>query len=137
MQHLPGIFSHFLNHIKVQFFALFLNTTINRLTFWIGNIKLLKSSQNKKDLNDLTTAPFSVFFCCWQLRKRFQKQVSCDVIKVLLISWWLWFHKSFSFKNSLIWKILKRAKIAFNCKCLEVNQNDLVISYLVSVYGSW
>ena len=27
---------------------------------------LLKSSQNKKDLNDVTAVPFSVFFCCWQ-----------------------------------------------------------------------
>ena len=31
---------------------------------------LLKASRNKKDLNDVTAAPFSVFFCCWQLRKR-------------------------------------------------------------------
>ena len=26
---------------------------------------LLKLSRNKKDLNDVTAAPFLVFFCCW------------------------------------------------------------------------
>ena len=45
---------------------------------------LLKSSRNKKDLNDVTAAQFLVFFCCWQLRKRHRKPGSCDVIKVLL-----------------------------------------------------
>ena len=30
-------------------------------------------------------APFLVFFGCWKLRKRHQKQGSCDVIRVLLI----------------------------------------------------
>ena len=44
-------------------------------------LKLLKLSRNKKDLNDVTAAPFSVF----QLRKRHWKWGSCDVIKVLLI----------------------------------------------------
>ena len=48
----------------------------------------IKSSQNKKDPNDVTAALFLVgFFCCWQLRKRQRKRGSCDVIKVLLISW--------------------------------------------------
>ena len=50
---------------------------------FIENNKL-KSSRNKKDLNDVT-ARFLCFFCCWQLRKRRRKQGSCDVIKVLLI----------------------------------------------------
>ena len=30
----------------------------------------LKLSRNKKDLNDITAAPFLVLFCCRQLRKR-------------------------------------------------------------------
>ena len=52
---------------------------------------LLKSSWNKKDLDDVTADPFFVcVFCCWQLRKRYQQRGSCDVIKVLLISWQLY-----------------------------------------------
>ena len=45
----------------------------------------LKSSRNKKVLNDVTAATFSVFFCCWKQRKRHRKRTSCDVINVLLI----------------------------------------------------
>ena len=30
---------------------------------------ILKSSQNKKDLNDVTADPFLVFFCCCQMKK--------------------------------------------------------------------
>ena len=45
--------------------------------------EIVKSSRNKKELNDITAAPFSVFFCSWQLRKRHRKRGSCDVIKVL------------------------------------------------------
>ena len=44
----------------------------------------IKSSQNKKDLNDVTAAPFLVFFCYWQMRKIHRKRGSCDVIKVLI-----------------------------------------------------
>ena len=40
---------------------------------------ILKSSWNKKDLNDVTAAPFLVFFCCWQLRKRLHNWCSCGV----------------------------------------------------------
>ena len=50
----------------------------------------LKSSQNKKDLNDVTAVLFSVFSCCWQLKKRHWKRGNCDVIKVLLILWRLY-----------------------------------------------
>ena len=46
----------------------------------------VNSSQHKKNLNDVSAAPFWCFFCCWQLRKRHQKWGSCDVIKILLIS---------------------------------------------------
>ena len=47
---------------------------------------LLKSSQKKKELNDVTNAPFLVYFS--QLpaaKKKHRNQGSCDVIKVLLI----------------------------------------------------
>ena len=56
--------------------------------FWVFYCFFLKSSRNKKDLNDVTAAPsFWWFFCCWQLRKRHRKQGICDIIKVLLIPW--------------------------------------------------
>ena len=45
------------------------------------NIVKVKSSRNKKDLNEVTAVPFLVVFCCWQLRKRHRKRGSCDVIK--------------------------------------------------------
>ena len=47
---------------------------------------LLKLSRNKKDHNDVTAAPFSVFFLLLVAEKRHQKWGSYDVIKVLLIS---------------------------------------------------
>ena len=53
-------------------------------------VMLLKSSRNKKDLNDITAAPFSVSFSQLQAAKKHQKRGSCDVIKVLLISWQLY-----------------------------------------------
>ena len=37
------------------------------------NIMLLKSSQNKKDLNDVTAAPFSVFFLLLAAEKKTPK----------------------------------------------------------------
>ena len=49
----------------------------------------LKLSRNIKVLNDITAAPFLVFFCYWQLRKKHLKLGSCDVITVLLILWQL------------------------------------------------
>ena len=58
---------------------------------WVGLVAIegclrkkvlyLKSSRNKKDLNNVTATPFLVFFCCWQLKKRHQKRCSCDIIK--------------------------------------------------------
>ena len=49
-------------------------------------LMVLKSSRNKKDLNDVTAAPFSVSFSQLAAAKKHQKRGSCDVIKVLLIS---------------------------------------------------
>ena len=48
-------------------------------------LNTLKSSQNKKDLNDVTAAPL-VFFLLLAAEKRHRKWGSCDVIKILLIS---------------------------------------------------
>ena len=45
----------------------------------------LKSSQNKKDLNDVTAAPFSMSFSQLPAAKKHPKLGSCDVIKILLI----------------------------------------------------
>jgi hypothetical protein len=47
---------------------------------------VLKLSRNKKDLNDVTAAPFSVFLSQLPTAKKHRKRGSCDVIKVLLIS---------------------------------------------------
>ena len=49
------------------------------------SMQLLKSSRNKKDLNDVTAAPFSVSFSQLPAAKKHRKRGSCDVIKVLLI----------------------------------------------------
>ena len=46
---------------------------------------LLKSSRNKKDLNYVTAARFSVSFSQLPAAKKHQKAGSCEVIKVLLI----------------------------------------------------
>ena len=46
---------------------------------------LLKSSRNKKDLNDITAATFLVSFSQLPAAKKHQKAGSCEVIKVLLI----------------------------------------------------
>ena len=51
-------------------------------------------SQNKKDCNDVNAALFSVFFCCWQLKKGHRK---LWFIKVLLISWHCSGNKPFNF----------------------------------------
>ena len=57
-------------------------------------VKKLKSSRNKKDLkkdlNDVTAAPFSESFFQLPTAKQHQKRGSCDVIKVLLFSWRLY-----------------------------------------------
>ena len=45
----------------------------------------LKSSQNKKDLNDVTAARFPVSFSQLPAAEKHQKPGSCDIIKVLLI----------------------------------------------------
>ena len=51
----------------------------------------LKSSQNKRDLNDITAALFSVSFSQLQAaKKQHRKRGSYDVIKVLCISWQLY-----------------------------------------------
>ena len=46
----------------------------------------VKLSQNKKDLNDVTAALFSVSFSQLPAAKKHKKRGSCDVIKVLFIS---------------------------------------------------
>ena len=50
---------------------------------------ILKLSQNKKDLNDITAALFSVSFSQLPVANKYRKRGSCDVIKVFLILWWL------------------------------------------------
>ena len=50
-------------------------------------LHLLKSSRNKKDLNNITAAPFSLPFSQCQQQKNTKKRGSCDFIKILLISW--------------------------------------------------
>ena len=52
------------------------------LLMFLTTLRYLKLSRNKKDLNDATAAPFWVFFCCWQLRKRHRKRGSCDVLLI-------------------------------------------------------
>ena len=47
---------------------------------------MLKTSRNKKDLNDVTAAPFSVFFCCWQLRKRHRRRAAVMSLRSFLFS---------------------------------------------------
>ena len=47
---------------------------------------ILKLSQNKKGLNDVTDTPFSVIFLLLAAEKKTGKRGSCDVIKVPLIS---------------------------------------------------
>ena len=63
-------------------------------TFWHTTMTtyyvVLKSSRNKKDLNDVTAARFSVSFSQLPAAKKHPKLGSCDVIKVLLISWRLY-----------------------------------------------
>ena len=54
------------------------------LSFWL-TLNLIKSPRNKKDLNDVTAASFSVSFTQLPTAKKHQKRGSCDVIKVLLI----------------------------------------------------
>jgi hypothetical protein len=50
---------------------LLLFTEFPKVPYTMLQHSVLKSTLNKKDLNDVTSAPFSVcFFCCWQLRKR-------------------------------------------------------------------
>ena len=57
----------------------------------MGSLKIknigptLKSSQNKKDLNYVTAAQFSVSSSQLPAAKKHQKPGSCEVIKVLLI----------------------------------------------------
>jgi hypothetical protein len=47
----------------------------------------MKSSRNKKDLNDVTAAPFLMSFSKLPAaKKKHQKRGTCNVIKVLLIS---------------------------------------------------
>ena len=53
--------------------------------FWVKGVRL-KSSRNKKDLNDVTAALFLVSFSQLPAAKKHRKRGSCDVIKVLLIS---------------------------------------------------
>ena len=55
------------------------------------------------------------FFCCWQLRKRHRKPGSCDVIKVLLISWRLYLLQSSLLYQ--VWQVLSDSK---NCLFLLV-----------------
>ena len=54
-------------------------------------IFILKLSRNKKGLHDVTAAPFLVSFSQLPAAKKHRKRSSCDVIKVLLISWWLYY----------------------------------------------
>ena len=54
---------------------------------WLEAIlKGLKSSRSKKDLNDVTAAPFLVSFSQLPAAKKHRKLGSCDIIRVLLIS---------------------------------------------------
>ena len=59
----------------------------------------LKSSRNKKDLNDVPAAPFSVTFSHLPAAKKSQKWGSCGVIKVFLTLWQLQLLKGFFYYN--------------------------------------
>ena len=96
-------------HIFFTWLLLF-EITSGLITYNVGQLNLfaltrkklqLKLSQNKKDLNDVTASPIWVSFSQLPAAKNHQKQGSCDVIKVLLISWRLWINSYF-----LIYKFL-------------------------------
>ena len=74
------------SHLQRKLTLIFTELDVTYTYFLTATTQLLKSSRNKGHLYDVTAAPFLVFFCSWQLRKRHQKLGSCDVIKVLLIS---------------------------------------------------
>ena len=54
--------------------------------FGLRNLQDIKSSHNKKDLNDVTAALFLVSFSQLPVAKKHQKRGSCEAIKVPLIS---------------------------------------------------
>ena len=57
------------------------------------SLYFVKLSRNKKDLNDVTVAPFLVFFSCWQLRKTQKTGAAVTLIRSFL------FHDDFSWNK--------------------------------------
>ena len=70
-----------------------------------GGKSLLKLSQNKKDLNDVTATPFSVLLCCWQLRKRHRDDFSKTRVKFRIIL--VYVSSSFIFSYGLAYLFLR------------------------------
>ena len=65
----------------IRYLTIYIRTSSSQAAFFIG---LLKLSRSKKDLNDVTAAPFSVFFCYWQLKKKIENGAAVTLLRSFL-----------------------------------------------------